>query len=283
MNNKKGLFAKKVGTVGRYVILILVVVIMLFPIYWMVVCSLMPTHYLTVLPPHFWPVDATLENYSTIFATPKYMTYFKNSIITALGTVGLSLVLSVPAGYAFSRYRFFGKNAILSTILSVQMFPIVVILISLYMFYLKLDMLSTYRGLILADTTFALPLAITLIKAFFDTVPRTLDEAARIDGAGRVRTLTKILFPLVKPGIVAVCIYTFLNAWDDYLMALIIMQDTSMKTLTIGIAETFLGEYCYNYGGMMAFAVIGSVPIVVMFIFLQKYMIAGLTAGAVKG
>jgi len=283
MNNKKGLFAKKAGTVGRYVILILVVVIMLFPIYWMVVCSLMPTHYLTVLPPHFWPVDATLENYSTIFATPKYMTYFKNSIITALGTVGLSLVLSVPAGYAFSRYRFFGKNAILSTILSVQMFPIVVILISLYMFYLKLDMLSTYRGLILADTTFALPLAITLIKAFFDTVPRTLDEAARIDGAGRVRTLTKILFPLVKPGIVAVCIYTFLNAWDDYLMALIIMQDTSMKTLTIGIAETFLGEYCYNYGGMMAFAVIGSVPIVVMFIFLQKYMIAGLTAGAVKG
>lgn len=283
MNNKKNSILKKLGKTSRYVGLLLIVVVMLFPVYWMVVCSLMPTHYLTVLPPHFLPVEGSLENFKVIFTTPKYMTYFKNSIITAVGTVGLVLLLSIPAGYAFSRYRFFGKNAILSTILSVQMFPIVVILISLYMFYLKLDMISTYRGLILADTTFALPLAITLIKAFFDTVPRSLDEAARIDGAGRVRTLTSILFPLVQPGVVAVCIYTFLNAWDDYLMALIIMQNTSMKTLTIGIAETFLGEYCYNYGGMMAFAVLGTIPIVVLFIFLQKYMIAGLTTGAVKG
>lgn len=283
MNKKKGSILKKLGKTSRYAGLLLIVVVMLFPVYWMVVCSLMPTHYLTVLPPHFLPVEGSLENFKVIFTTPKYMTYFKNSIITAVGTVGLVLLLSIPAGYAFSRYRFFGKNAILSTILSVQMFPIVVILISLYMFYLKLDMISTYRGLILADTTFALPLAITLIKAFFDTVPRSLDEAARIDGAGRVRTLTSILFPLVQPGVVAVCIYTFLNAWDDYLMALIIMQDTSMKTLTIGIAETFLGEYCYNYGGMMAFAVLGTVPIVILFIFLQKYMIAGLTTGAVKG
>ena len=110
-----------------------------------------------------------------------------------------------------------------------------------------------------------------------------MDESAKIDGAGRLRTLVTIIFPLVLPGVVAVCIYTFLNAWDDYLMALIIMQAPNMKTLTIGIAETFLGEYAYNYGGMMAFAVVGSLPIVIMFIFLQKYMIAGLTAGAVKG
>jgi len=114
-------------------------------------------------------------------------------------------------------------------------------------------------------------------------VPKSLDESARIDGAGKMRTLVEILFPLVKPGIVAVCIYTFLNAWDDYMMSLIIMQDASIKTLPVGIAETFLGEYCYNYGGMMAFAVIGSLPIVLLFIFLQKHMIAGLTAGAVKG
>ena len=254
---------KKIPSVLKYGALLLTIILLLFPIYWMVICSLMPTHYLTVLPPHFVPVDITLDNYIQIAQTPKYVAYFRNSVIVAVGTVLTTLVLSVPAGYAFSRYRFRGKSALLSAVMSVQMFPIVVILAS--------------------DTTFALPLAVTLVKSFFDTVPKSLDESARIDGAGKMRTLVEILFPLVKPGIVAVCIYTFLNAWDDYMMSLIIMQDASMKTLPVGIAETFLGEYCYNYGGMMAFAVIGSLPIVLLFIFLQKHMIAGLTAGAVKG
>lgn len=279
----KGLFLKKLGNIGRYTALGVVIVILLFPIYWMVNSALMPSHYLTVMPPNFFPVELTLENFATIITTAKYLSYFKNSFITAGGTVILALLIAIPAGYAFSRYQFFGKNALLTTILSVQMFPVVVILISLYAFYRNLNMLSTYQGLILADTTFALPLAIMLIKSFFDTVPQSLDESAKIDGAGRIRTLLQIIFPLVLPGVVAVCIYTFLNAWDDYLMALIIMQDQGMKTLTVGIAETFLGEYAYNYGGMMAFAVVGSAPIVLIFIFLQKYMIAGLTAGAVKG
>ena len=265
---------KKLPSVLKYGALLLTIILLLFPIYWMVICSLMPTHYLTVLPPHFVPVDITLDNYIQIAQTPKYVAYFRNSVIVAVGTVLTTLVLSVPAGYAFSRYRFRGKSALLSAVMSVQMFPIVVILASLYIFYTKLGLLSSYPGLILSDTTFALPLAVTLVKSFFDTVPKSLDESARIDGAGKMRTLVEILFPLVKPGIVAVCIYTFLNAWDDYMMSLIIMQDASMKTLPVGIAETFLGEYCYNYGGMMAFAVIGSLPIVLLFIFLQKHMLS---------
>ena len=267
----------------KYITLGLVTLVLLFPIYWMIVCSLMPMHHLTVLPPKFIPVDFTLKNFADIFSTPRYITYFKNSFITSFGTVLLTLVIAIPAGYSFSRYNFKGKNLLLTSILSVQMFPVVVILISLYAFYIRMNMISTYRGLILADTTFALPLAITLIKSFYDTVPQSLDESAKIDGAGRIRTMLSIVFPLVIPGVIAVCIYTFLTAWDDYLMALIIMQNQSMKTLTIGIAETFLGEYCFNYGGMMAFAVAGSIPIILIFIFLQKYMISGLTAGAVKG
>ena len=137
----------------------------------MAVCALIPTHYLTVLPPHFIPVDTTLENFSTILLTEKYISYFRNSLLTATGTVFLTLMIAIPAGYSFSRYRFWGKSALLTSILSVQMFPIVVILMSLYVFYMNLGMLSTYRGLILADTTFALPLAITLIKSFYDSVP----------------------------------------------------------------------------------------------------------------
>lgn len=210
---------KKLPSVLKYGALLLTIILLLFPIYWMVICSLMPTHYLTVLPPHFVPVDITLDNYIQIAETPKYVAYFRNSVIVAVGTVLTTLVLSVPAGYAFSRYRFRGKSALLSAVMSVQMFPIVVILASLYIFYTKLGLLSSYPGLILSDTTFALPLAVTLVKSFFDTVPKSLDESARIDGAGKMRTLVEILFPLVKPGIVAVCIYTFLNAWPHLFLS----------------------------------------------------------------
>lgn len=273
---------KKSKKILKYGVLVAAGIVLLFPIYWMVVCSFMESHYLMVMPPHLIPVDGTFDNYAQIFSNAKYLNYFKNSFVSASGTVLLSLLIAIPAGYSFSRFSVPGKNGILSMIMSVQMFPVVVILISLYAFYLKMGMMSTYRGLILADTTMVLPLSITLMKSFCDTVPRTLDEAAKIDGAGRLQTMVQIVLPLVLPGVVAVCIYTFLNAWDDYLMALILMQG-DMKTLTVGIAETFLGEYSYNYGGMMAFAFIGSLPIVALFVFLQKYMIAGLTAGAVKG
>lgn len=158
-----------------------------------------------------------------------------------------------------------------------------VILISLYTFYTRWNLLNTYRGLILIDTAFALPLAINLMKSFFDTLPKSLDESATIDGAGRLQTLWSILMPLVLPGLLAVGIYTFLNAWDDFLMALTIMQDTNMKTLTVGLAQSFLGEYAYDYGALMAFSLCGSLPVVLIFVFLQRYMISGLTAGAVKG
>jgi len=271
-----------VSLVLRYLLLAVLAVILLFPVYWMIVCSLSESHALTKLPPHFINTDPTFENYLKIVTTPKYLNYFKNSFISAGGTVILSLLIAVIAGYGFSRFPIPFKNTILSTIMSVQMFPQVVILISLFAFYNKLGWVSTYQGLILADTTLVMPLSIMLIKSFYDTVPRSLDEAAKIDGAGRMRTMFSVIFPLIQPGVVAVCIYTFLNAWDDYLMASILMQGT-MKTLTVGIAETFLGEFCYDYGGMMSFAFIGSLPIVIVFVFLQKYMIAGLTAGAVKG
>ena len=163
------------------------------------------------------------------------------------------------------------------------MFPIVVILISLYTFYKQWGMLDTYRGVILADVTFALPLSITLLKSFFDTVPNALDESAKIDGAGRMRTMVQVILPLVLPGLVAVAIYTFLTAWDDYLMSLTIIRIDEKRTLAVGLAQSFRGEYSNDYGARMAFSVAGSLPIVLLFIFFQKYMVEGLTAGAVKG
>ena len=270
-------------SVVKYAVVIGLLVMLLFPVVWMAISSIQPSSKLMNLPPEFIPSNPTLANYNKILSNEKYLRYFENSFITAGGTVLLCLCIAVPAVYSFSRYRFPLKSSIMTFIMSVQMFPIVVILISLYTFYMKWGLLNTYRGLILIDTAFALPLAINLMKSFFDTLPKSLDESATIDGAGRLRTLWSILMPLVLPGLLAVGIYTFLNAWDDFLMALTIMQDMDMKTLTVGLAQSFLGEYAYDYGALMAFSLCGSLPVVLIFVFLQKYMISGLTAGAVKG
>lgn len=270
--------------VVKYLVIALLVCILLFPIWWMLVGSLRPYYTLISLDDvAFWPKDFTVENYVKIFSQAKYLRYFANSFIVSGGTVLVTLLIAIPAAYSFSRFRFGGKIAVLSAVQSVQMFPIVVILISLYTFYKQWGMLDTYRGVILADVTFALPLSITLLKSFFDTVPNALDESAKIDGAGRMRTMVQVILPLVLPGLVAVAIYTFLTAWDDYLMSLTIIRIDEKRTLAVGLAQSFMGEYSNDYGALMAFSVAGSLPIVLLFIFFQKYMVEGLTAGAVKG
>lgn len=274
---------RKILSVGKHVFVLLLLFVLLFPVFWMAVSSIQPSSKLMNLPPEFIPSNPTLANYVKIISNHKYLRYFENSFLVSGGTVLLCMFIAIPAGYAFSRYRFPFKSSIMTFIMSVQMFPIVVILISLYTFFMKWNLLNTYRGLILTDTAFALPLAINMMKSFFDTLPKSLDESATIDGASRVRVLWSILLPLTVPGMLAVGIYTFLNAWDDFLMALTIMQDMNMKTLTVGLAQSFLGEYAYDYGALMAFSLCGSLPVVLLFIFLQRYMISGMTAGAVKG
>ena len=274
---------KPIHHYAKYVFTVLLVCIVLFPIYWMLVSSFMPNSYLMSLPPHFLPKNPNFANYIKIFTNNQYLTFFKNSFLVSSSTVVLCLIVSILSGYGFSRYNFKGKGFAMTAILTVQMFPIVAILISLYTLYLKWGMINTYRGLILADTTFCLPLSVTLLKAFFDTIPRSLDESSKIDGCGRLRTLVSVLLPLTVPGLLAVGIYTFLHSWDDFLFGLVIMQKDIMKTLPVGLAQSFLGEYAHDSASMMPFAVSASVPIVALFIFFQKYMIAGLTAGAVKG
>lgn len=269
---------------GRYLLLAALVVALLFPIWWMIVGSMRPYHKLISLDDvAFWPKNFTLENYIKILSQSKYLGYFKNSFLVAGGTVCVTLAVAVPAAYGLSRFRFRGKHGILGAVQSVQMFPIVVVLVSLYTFYHQWGLLNTYRGMILADVTFSLPLSITLLKSFFDTVPRALDESAKIDGAGRLRTMFQITMPLIVPGLLAVAIYTFLTAWDDYLMALTISRVEQRRTLAVGLAQSFMGEYSNDYGALMAFSVAGSLPIVLLFVFFQRYMVEGLTAGAVKG
>ncbi len=271
----------------RYAVIIFMIFVFLcvfiFPVYWMVVSSFHTNAELMSFPPEFTPAKGTLANYIKILTQARFFTYFKNSLIVAFFSVLLSMTLSVFAGYAFSRYKVPFKNLLMSSILNIQIFPVTVIIISLFTFYSGLGLLDTYTGLIFADIIYSLPFTVWFIKSFYDTVPRSLDEAAHIDGCGRLRTLFSVILPLVKPGLIAICIYTFLYSWDDFVFALTIMKSESMKTLPVGMVQSFLGEYVHDYAGMMTLSVIASAPVVIAFLLTQKYMIAGLTAGAVKG
>jgi multiple sugar transport system permease protein len=260
-----------------------ILAVLLFPVYWMLVSSFKENSYLFSLPPHFSPVEGSIENYARVLQSNRHVTYFRNSMLVSSSTVVLSIVTSVLAGYALSRFTFWGKNLVVVAILSVQMFPVVAILISLYSFFNEWRLLNTYVGLVVSNTTFCLPLSIIMLKSYLDTVPVSLDEAARIDGCGRMRILRSVLMPTIVPGLLAVGTFTFLKSWDDFLFALIIMQAEARKTLPVGLAQSFLGEYVHDYGGMMAMSTCASLPVVLLFVFFQRYMISGMTAGAVKG
>jgi len=274
---------KSISKKFRVFITILLLLILLFPIYWVVISSLQPNDFLFKLPPHFTLKFGTINNYQRVLANNQYVKYFFNSMLISTCTVILSIFASILAAYALSRIKIKGKNAILVFILSIQMFPIVGILITLYTFFCKWHLLNTYFGVILADTTFSLPLSIVLLKSFIDTVPYSLDEAAKIDGCSKTGILFRIILPTIKPGILAVGIFAFMKSWDDFLFSLIIMMDNAKKTLPVGLAQSFLGEYVHDYGGMMALSVCATVPVLLLFIFFQKYMISGMTSGAVKG
>jgi len=268
---------------STYAVLSVFIVIFLFPIYWMAVSSFRDNSELMALPPKFSPIGGSFQNYIKLFHMSEFMTYFKNSVLVASSTVLLTILVAILAGYALSRFDFRYKSLLMTALISIQIFPTTVIIISLFTFYRDLGMLNTYRGLILADTVNALPFSIWLIKSFYDTVPRSLDEAAYIDGCGRFRTLWTIITPLILPGLLAIGVYAFLGSWDDFIFSMTIMKEEAMKTLPIGLAQSFMGEYVYDYSGMMTMSMVASLPVVILFIFLQKYMVAGLTAGAVKG
>lgn len=265
-----------------YVSIGVVTICFVFPIYWMLLTSLKPNGAILRLPPQFLPLHGTLANYAGILTDGKFLIFYKNNIIVSGITTLVTLTLAVLAAYAFSRYRFKGGRFVMMLFLSTQMFPAMTLLIALYNMYYRLHLLNTYTALVLACSTNALPMSVWILKGFFDTISKSLEEAAYIDGCSKGRTLLQVILPLVKPGILAVGLYSFLISWEDFLWGLTLVNKTSMRTLASGIAMTYLGEYNYDWGRVMAAAVGAAVPILIIFIFLQKHMIAGLTAGAVK-
>ncbi len=271
-----------------YLYLGILLVLTLFPLFWMLSSAIKPIEDLFVIPPQWIPEHPTLSNTNSVvfgdYERPSlFPKYFGNSVIVTLGTTLLSLIVATLAAYALSRYPFRGSGGLMVSILSTQMFPQGMLLISLYLIFLRLKMLNTYPALILANTSFAIPFSVWMLKGFFDTVPREIEDAALVDGCTRFSTLTRIMLPIVMPGLIAAGIYTFLIAWDEYLFAATLTTTPEMRTLPPGIIQSFVGQFYLNWPNVMAASVLVTIPVTILFIFFQKYLVQGLTAGAVKG
>ena len=264
-------------------IVILLGLFLLFPIYWMIVTSFKSNLDIYRFPPQFIPRNFTLENYVGIFQDNSVALYLNNNFLVSIGTTLITLGAASLAGYSLSRYSTrFGKF-INTALLSTQMFPIVGLILALYMIFRNLNLINTRLSLMLSLSAITIPFSVILIKGFFDDISRSLEEAARIDGCSRFRTFISIIMPLAKPGLLAIGLYTFMQARDDFLFAITFILTDDKRTLSAGIAMKFLGEVSYDWGRVTTVSVCGVLPMFILIFLFQRYMVAGLTAGAVKG
>ncbi len=269
---------RRILTVDLPVLLILIFT--LSPYLWMALTSVTQESKLfTDGPPSL--TGATLENYIRLFKTVGFGSNLLDSFIVAGGTVIVGLALSVPAAYAFSRFRFKGRRLLMLQFLVINMFPLVLLILPLFILMKSLGLVDTYFALIIANSTVAIPFSVWMMTSYIDGIPRSLDEAAMTDGCTRFGALFKVVLPLCTPGIIATGVYIFITAWNEYLYALT-LGGRSVKPITVAI-QTLIGEYQVEWGLLTAGGIVGAMPATLLFLFIQKRLIAGMTAGAVKG
>lgn len=272
------------GSLLKYSMLVIILLFLLFPIYWVLLTSFKSNMEAYKFPPTFIPESPTISSYINLFTkNNEFFVYYKNNFIVSGFTSFFTTILAILAGYALSRFKFRWNAWILAVLLTSQMFPVVSRMISLYDLMGDMGLINTMPGLILALIADMLPFAVMLMTSFFQSIPRAVEEAAYIDGASRMGILYRIVTPLVKPGMVAVVLYAFLMTWDDYLHAATLIQNDALRTLSVGVALRYLGELSYDWSLINTISIIGTIPMVLLFFFFQKYMIKGLVAGAVKG
>ncbi len=251
------------------------------PWLWMMLTSVRPTLELTHSPISIIPGSFTLVHYITLLRRTSFLYNLRDSLVVASGAVVLGLLLSLPAAYAFSRFRFPGRHVLRIQFLVVNMFPVVLLVLPLFILMRQLGLLDTYYALIMGHATFTLPFAIWLMTGYMDGLPTELDESAMVDGATRLQLLRLVILPLAAPGVVAVGLYLFIASWNEYLFALM-LAGRHVRTVTVAL-QMFIGENTINWGLLTAGGTLVALPVVFLFLFAQKRLVSGLTGGAVKG
>ncbi|MDX8032702.1 carbohydrate ABC transporter permease [Lentzea sp. BCCO 10_0856] len=258
---------------------VLLTAVMLFPVYWMVVVSLTPARDMRKSPPSLFPASPTLEGYDRVLR--EQLPYFGTSLLVALGTVVLTLALAAPAAYALAKLWPTGRRVLGFVLLVAQMIPGIIMALGFYGIYVRLGITNTVQGLILADSTVAVPFAVLVLTSFMASVPDELLQAARIDGAGPWRTFVSIVLPASRNGVITAALFSFLWAWSDFVFAATLDSGGPLQPLTLGIYR-YIGNNNQEWNSIMATAVVASVPASVLLVVAQRFVAAGLTSGAVK-
>lgn len=273
---------KRLLAAGRIALLAFFLLLVLLPIYWMVVTSfktnqeIINAHEIT-----YWPREFTLEHYKSMFSMFNYGTLMKNSLIVSVSAGLCVTLLSVFSGYGLARYQFKGKMGVLLFCLVTQMIPGILVIIPLYVILSQMGLINTYFSLFLFYIISNLPFCAITMRSFFERIPFTLEEAARVDGCSKLQSLTRIVLPVMLPGITAVFIFAFIGAWNELIAGSQFISTPDMWTIPVGL-KTLIGKYNVQWGALMAGGVLALLPTAVMFGFMQKFVVEGLTAGAVK-
>ena len=265
--------------VAKTVIGLVLTAVMLFPVYWMVNVSFTRAEDMRRTPPALFPVNGTLEGYRAVI--DQQLPYLGTSLLIGLGTVLLTLLLAAPAGYSLAKLRPRGGGALSFVLLMAQMIPGIIMAIGFYAIYLSLGVLNTLPGLILADSTIAVPFGVLMFTAFMSGIPNEIMQAATVDGAGPIRTFISIVLPLSRNAVVTVSLFAFLWAWSDFIFASTLDGGGNRQPITIGIYH-YIGNNNQQWNAIMATAVVASIPATLLLIIAQRYVAAGVTAGAVK-
>jgi len=272
------------GNIGRYIAVVVIVFIALAPLYWTFVTSVKNGIEINASPPTLFPQHIDFSNYVQVLTgSTFFLPDLKNSVIIAVITTIIALLFGIFCAYAIARMKFLGKSVVLATVLSVNMFPFIAMVGPLFVLFTgPIYIYNTYTALIIPDIVLTLPLTIWFLTSFFRDLPPDLEESARVDGASRMRALWEIIVPLTAPGVFAAAILSFIAVWNDFLFGLTLTTDETAQPVTVGITR-FNSEHVIAYGQLAAAAIIVTIPLVILVLILQRRIVSGLTAGAVKG
>ncbi|WP_027295262.1 carbohydrate ABC transporter permease [Robinsoniella sp. KNHs210] len=275
----------KKETKNKIILLIIgaiVFVIFIFPLYWMLVTTLKSQVEIFQIPTPLWPKELTFEAFQKqLSASSDTLRGFKNSAIIGFGAMAISTILAIPAAYGLARFKFRGKKIIILLFLITQMLPSTLVLTSLYIMFSGAKLLNTYMAPILADATLGIPFSVIILRTYFLSIPKELDEAAKIDGCGHLTAFVKIMLPIAKPGVVVAAVFSFVYAWGDLIYGITFITDPNKRPITSSIYN-YVQQYQTLWNSTMAFGIIAIFPVILIFIFMQKYIVSGLTNGAVK-